>query len=77
MPGESPEERRAEEPQRQPSSGNFGAVVRGVVRNRVGAAYQPLPTGGLAKAGQVDPVRQANRGGEDQPTGEPWTHEQS
>ena len=42
-----------------------------------GAAYQPLPASGLVKAGQVDPVRQASRGGEDQPTGEPQTHEPS
>lgn len=45
--------------------GELESVVRGVVRNRVGAAFKPLPIGGLVKAGQVDPVRQTSRGGED------------
>ena len=75
--GRKPEGAKGRRTAETAQCGELGAVVRGVVRNQRGAAYQPLPVGGLAKAGQVDPVRQASRGGEDQPTGEPQTPEPS
>jgi hypothetical protein len=54
---------------RTAETAQFGEFGRWSVESSetcAGAAYQPLPAGGLVKAGQVDPVWKASRGGEDQ-----------